>query len=87
MELQIEKGSVSVSYSVHSQRFLPGGEQALPLELDLALEVLEEDEVLQEDVPPEVAVAELQVHELGGKRRHSVKTTQDHGKYTPHKHN
>ena len=43
-----------------------GSEQrhALPLELDLTLQVLEEDEVLQQDVPPEVTVAELQVHQL-----------------------
>lgn len=53
--------------------FLPSGEQALPFELHLALEVLEEDEVLQEDVPPEVAVAELQVHQLGGEKRHNVR--------------
>jgi len=43
-------------------------ESASPLELDLTLQVLEEDEVLQENVPPEVAVAELQVHQLEGKR-------------------
>lgn len=35
-----------------------------PFELDLTLQVLEEDEVLQQYVPPEVAVAELQVHQL-----------------------
>lgn len=35
-----------------------------PLKLDLTLQVLEQDEVLQQNVPSEVAVAELQVHEL-----------------------
>lgn len=38
--------------------------QAGPFELDLALQVLEEDEVLQQNVPSEIAVAELQVHQL-----------------------
>lgn len=41
----------------------------LPLELDLTLEVLEENEVLQKNVPPEVAVAELQVHQLKEKQK------------------
>lgn len=42
--------------------------RGLPLELDLTLEVLEKDEVLQKNVPPEVAVAELQVHQLEEKQ-------------------
>lgn len=33
--------------------------RALPFELHLTLQVLEEDEVLQKNVPSEVAVAEL----------------------------
>lgn len=39
-----------------------------PFELDLTLQVLEEDQVLEQYVPPEVAVAELQVHQLEIKR-------------------
>lgn len=49
----------------------------LPFKFDLALKVLKQDEVLQEDMPPEVAVAELQIHELGKwqeKRWHISKT-------------
>lgn len=42
---------------------------ASPFELDLTLQVLEQDEVLQQNVPPEVAVAELEVHQLEMKRK------------------
>lgn len=68
--------SVSLLHSTCSIRgtstvFYQAEGGCLPFELDLALEVLEEDEVLQEDVPSEVAVAELQVHQLGGERIHS----------------
>lgn len=49
--------------------FQKGPRCHLPLELDLTLEVLKEDEVLQKNVPPEVAVAELQVHQLEEKQR------------------
>lgn len=42
---------------------------ALPFKLDLTLQVLEEDEVLQQNVPPEVAVTELQIHQLEMKKR------------------
>lgn len=40
-----------------------------PLELDLALEILEEDEILKQNVSSEVAVTQLKVHQLqkGGK--------------------
>ena len=37
---------------------------SIPFKFDLAFQVLEEDEILQEDVPSEVAVAELEVHQL-----------------------
>lgn len=47
---------------------LKGQRHAAPFELDLALQVLEEDEVLQQDVASEVAVAELQVHQLESKK-------------------
>lgn len=35
-----------------------------PLELDLALEILEEDEILKQNVSSEVAVTQLKVHQL-----------------------
>lgn len=40
------------------------GTEYPPFKLDLTLQVLEQDEVLQQDVPSEVAVAQLQVHQL-----------------------
>lgn len=53
-----------ISSSSFLKSYKKGQWHYLPLKLDLTLEVLEEDEVLQKDVPPEVAVAELQVHQL-----------------------
>lgn len=41
---------------------------ASPFELDLTLQVLEENEVLKQNVPPEIAVAELQIHQLRRQR-------------------
>ena len=42
----------------------PTPHNAIPFKFDLAFQVLEEDEILQEDVPSEVAVAQLEVHQL-----------------------
>lgn len=55
---------MSSSFFFFFKSYKKGLRHCLPLKLDLTLEVLEEDEVLQKDVPPEVAVAELQVHQL-----------------------